>query len=82
MKGRTRGHSIRLTTNEWYKGAQLGDSYWLYAVWDALRKPDQEPLRIQNPVKHLDHTKKEVLAARYYDILAVGVERAAFPRGD
>jgi hypothetical protein len=31
VKGRTRGHPIRLTTNEWYKAARLGDSYWLYA---------------------------------------------------
>jgi hypothetical protein len=30
VKGRSRGFPIRLTTNEWYKAAQLGDSYWLY----------------------------------------------------
>jgi hypothetical protein len=29
VKGRTRGQAIRLTTNEWYKATQLGDSYWL-----------------------------------------------------
>lgn len=66
VKGRTRGFPIRLTTNEWYKAAQLGDTYWLYVVWDPLGKPDPEPLRIQNPVKHLDHAKREVVAARYY----------------
>jgi hypothetical protein len=81
VKGRTRGAPIRLTTNEWYKAAQLGDSYWLYVVWDPLGEPDPEPLRIQNPVKHLDHAKREVLAARYYDILAADVERAALPQG-
>jgi hypothetical protein len=70
VKGRTRGFPIRLTTNEWYKAAQLGDTYWLYVVWDPLGKPDPEPLRIQNPVKHLDHAKREVVAARYYDIPA------------
>jgi len=35
------------------------------------------PLRIQNPFKHLDHAKREVAAARYYDIPANAVEQAA-----
>jgi hypothetical protein len=75
VKGRTRGHSIRLTTNEWYKAAQLGDSYWLYVVWDPLANPDPEPLKICNPVKHLDHAKREVV--RYFDIPAEAIESAA-----
>ncbi len=77
VKGRRRGQNIRLTTNEWYKAVQLGDSYWLYVVWDPLGKPDAEPLRIQNPAKHLDHAKKEVVAARFFDIPAAAVEAAA-----
>jgi superfamily II DNA or RNA helicase len=77
VKGRTRGQAIRLTTNEWYKATQLGDTYWLYVVWDPLDNPSPEPLRIQNPVKHLDHAKREVVAARYYDIPAEAVEQAA-----
>ncbi len=77
VKGRTRGFPIRLTTNEWYKAAQLGDSYWLYVVWDPLNNPNPEPVRIQNPVKHLDHAKREVVAARYFDIPATAVEQAA-----
>lgn len=77
VKGRTRGQPIRLTTNEWYKAAQLGDTYWLYVVWDLLDNPSSEPLRIQNPVKHLDHAKREVVAARYFDIPAEAVEQAA-----
>ncbi|MBI3041576.1 MAG: DUF3883 domain-containing protein [Betaproteobacteria bacterium] len=68
---------IRLTTNEWYKAAQLGDTYWLYVVWDPLGKPDREPVRIRNPVKHLDHAKREVVAARYFDIPADAIESAA-----
>ena len=36
-----------------------------------------EPLRIQNPGKHLDHAKREVVAARYYDVLAEAIEEAA-----
>jgi hypothetical protein len=81
VKGRTRGHSIRLTTNEWYKATQLGDSYWLYVVWDPLGTPDAEPLVIRNPVKHLDHAKREVMATRYYDIPADAVESAAIKWG-
>jgi superfamily II DNA or RNA helicase len=77
VKGRKLGQTIRLTTNEWYKAVQLGDSYWLYVVWNPLNKPDAEPLRIQNPAKHLDHAKKEVVAARYFDIPAEAIEAAA-----
>ena len=77
-KGRTRGHPIRLTTNEWYKAAQLGDSYWLYVVWDPLGTPDPLPLIIRNPVKHLDHAKREVIAARHYDIPRKAIEAAAW----
>ncbi|MCK4340138.1 MAG: DUF3883 domain-containing protein [Phycisphaerae bacterium] len=81
VKGRKRGQPIRLTTNEWYKATQLGDSYWLYVVWDPLDGPSPEPLRIRNPAKHLDHAKKEVVAARYYDISAQAVEQAASHQG-
>jgi hypothetical protein len=77
VKGRTRGNAIRLTTNEWYKAAQLGDSYWLYVVWDPLGTHDPEPLRIRNPVKHLDHVKREVITARQFDIPAQAIEQAA-----
>jgi len=77
VKGRKRGATIRLTTNEWYKAVQLGDSFWLYVVWDPLGKPDAEPLRIQNPAKHLDHAKKEIVAARFFDIPAAAIEQAA-----
>jgi len=77
VKGRQRGQPIRLTTNEWYKATQLGDSYWLYVVWNPLDNPHPEPLRIQNPAKHLDHAKREVIAARYYDIPADAIQDAA-----
>jgi len=71
----SREESIRMTTNEWYKAAQLGDSYWLYPVWDPLANPYPEPLKICNPVKHLDHAKREVV--RYVDIPADAIESAA-----
>jgi hypothetical protein len=41
-----------------------------------LNDPDREPVRIQNPVKPLDHAKKEVVAARYFDIPAEAIEAA------
>jgi hypothetical protein len=82
VKGRTRGQAIRLTTNEWYKATQLGDSYWLYVVWDPLGTPNPEPQRIRNPAKYLDHVKREVVAARYYDIAAEAIEQAARAMGE
>jgi superfamily II DNA or RNA helicase len=77
VKGRRRGQPVRLTTNEWYKATQLAESYWLYVVWSPLDNPDPEPMRIQNPAKHLDNAKREVIAARYYDIPADAIENAA-----
>jgi hypothetical protein len=77
VKGRTRGHPVRLTTNEWYKATQLGDSYWLYVVWEPLGNPDSTPVVIRNPVKHLDHAKRDVIAARHFDIPAEAIQAAA-----
>ena len=77
VKGRRAGRPVRLTTNEWYKAQQLGDTYWLYVVWDPLDNPDAVPVMVQNPAKHLDYAKKEVVAARHYDVPAKAVERAA-----
>jgi len=79
VKGRGRGKHIRLTTNEWYKAVQLVDTYWLYVVWNPLDKPDAEPLRLQNPAMHLDHAKKEIVAARYFDVPAKAIEQAGMP---
>lgn len=81
VKGRRGGQPIRLTTNEWYKAMQLGDSYWLYVAWNPLDKPEPHPLRIQNPAKHLDHAKREVVAARYFDIPAQAILDAAKAHG-
>ena len=77
VKGRRAGRPVRLTTNEWYKAQQLGGTYWLYVVWDPLENPDAVPVMVRNPAKHLDYAKKEVAAARYYDLPANAVEQAA-----
>jgi hypothetical protein len=73
VKGRIRGQAIRLTTNEWYKAVQLGDTYWLYVVWDPLGQ-NPEMIRIQNPAAKLDHVKREIVAARFYDIPAEAID--------
>ena len=77
VKGRKRSQPVRLTTNEWYKAQQLADTYWLYVVWEPLDSPDFVPLMIRNPARHLDYAKKEVVAARYYDLPADALEHVA-----
>ncbi|MYC94581.1 MAG: DUF3883 domain-containing protein [Caldilineaceae bacterium SB0661_bin_32] len=77
VKGRKQGQPIRLTKNEWYTAQQLGDTYWLYVVWDPLDNPDATPIMIRNPARCLDYAKKEVVVARYYDVPANAVEQAA-----
>ena len=81
VKGRKRGQPIRLTINEWYKATQLGDSYWLYVAWDPLENPDAEPIRIKNPAKKLDHAKREIIAARFFEIPAEAVMQTARVHG-
>jgi len=76
VKGRLRGQPVRLTTNEWYKAQQLAETYWLYVVWNPLDELT-ELVRIQNPVAKLDHAKREIVAARFYEIPADAVQQAA-----
>ena len=76
VKGRKKGQPIRLTTNEWYKAQQLGDSFWLYVVWNPLQNPDPVPIMIQNPAKVLEHAAKPVVSARFWDIPAEAVMKA------
>ena len=75
VKGRLRGQPVRLTTNEWYKAAQLAETYWLYVVWDPLGD-SPELVRIHNPVAKLDHAKREIVAARFYEIPAEAIYAA------
>ena len=75
VKGRKKGQPIRLTTNEWYKAQQLGDSYWLYVVWDPLNDPDPLPVVIQNPAKCLEHAAKPVVSARFYDVPSAAIKQ-------
>jgi SNF2 family DNA or RNA helicase len=72
VKGRLRGQPIRLTTNEWYKAQQLAETYWLYVVWDPLGD-SPELVCIQNPAARLGHAKREIVAARFFEISADAV---------
>jgi superfamily II DNA or RNA helicase len=75
VKGRLRGQPVRLTTNEWYKAQQLAETYWLYVVWNPLGD-SPELVRIHNPVAKLDHAKREIVAARFYEIPAEAIQAA------
>jgi superfamily II DNA or RNA helicase len=76
VKGRMRGQPVRLTINEWYKAQQLAETYWLYVVWDPL-EDSPELVRIHDPAAKLDHAKREIVAARFYEIPAEAVMSAA-----
>ncbi len=74
VKGRLRGQPVRLTVNEWYKAQQLAETYWLYVVWDPLGD-SPELVRIHDPAAKLDHAKREIVAARFYEIPADAIEQ-------
>jgi len=76
VKGRLRGQPVRLTTNEWFKAQQLAETYWLYVVWDPLGD-SPELVRVHNPAATLDHAKRQIAAARFYEISADAVQQAA-----
>jgi hypothetical protein len=67
-----------LITNEWYKATQLGDSYWLDVAWDPLENLDAELIRIQNPAQKMDHVKREIVAARFFEIPSGAEDKAEY----
>jgi hypothetical protein len=73
VKGRQRGHAVRLTTNEWHKAQQLADTDWLYVVWDG---ESPELVRTQNPAVRIDHAKCEIVAARFCEVPAEAISMA------
>ncbi|RMH08644.1 MAG: DUF3883 domain-containing protein [Nitrospirae bacterium] len=80
VKGRIRGQPVRLTTNEWYKAQQLADTYWIYVGWELLGE-NPEIVKIQNPACTLDHAKREIVAARFFEIPAEAVGVASRQAG-
>jgi len=65
-----------MTTNEWYKAQQLAETYWLYVVWDPLGDA-REVVSVLNPAVRLDHAKREIVAARFYEIPSEAVMATA-----
>jgi superfamily II DNA or RNA helicase len=80
VKGRKRGTPVPLTENEWRKARQLGDTYWLYVVWNP-RGPDRELVCIRNPAARLERWAREVRTVSRYEIPAHAIERASREAG-
>lgn len=80
VKGRMRGQPVCLTTNEWYKAQQLAETYWLDVVWNPPGKTP-ELVRIQNPAVRLGHAKREIVAARFFEIPAEAVMAVGCDQG-
>jgi hypothetical protein len=76
VKGRAGGQPVRLTVNEWLKARQLGETYWLYVVWDPV-EPGAEPVCVPDPAHTLEHAAREVRVLSGYEVPAEAVERAA-----
>jgi len=76
VKGRRRGQPVRLTINEWLKARQLGESYWLYVVWDPTT-PDHELVPVPNPGHRLEQVAREVRSVSHIEITAAGISGAA-----
>jgi SNF2 family DNA or RNA helicase len=72
VKGRARGQPVRLTTNEWLKARQLGETYWLYVVWDPLESGG-EPMCVQDPAHRLEYAAREVQVVAGYEIPAEAI---------
>lgn len=51
VKARAAEGTVALTTNEWYQASQMGDSYYLYVVWNA--KMGDKPIVVKNPAANL-----------------------------
>jgi len=67
VKGRRKGENVRLTVNEWLKGKQLKDTYWLYVVWNPT-EANYEIITIPDPANKLEYAAKEIRAISHYEI--------------
>jgi hypothetical protein len=76
VKGRRRDQPVRLTVNEWLKARQLGESYWLYVVWDASG-PAPELARVQNAGHCLEHLAREVRSVSQIELSAESIANMA-----
>ena len=72
VKGYTYGNPIQLEHSEWTKAQQLGDTYWLYVVWNPL-EPDYRLVKIQNPFREFEHAVRSREVIRRYEIPAKAI---------
>jgi hypothetical protein len=78
VKGWANFHAgIALSTNEWRRAQQLGDTYWLYVVW-GCKTAEPTLFRIQNPARVLAGSAKEYKEITRYLIPAGAIEQNAF----
>ena len=52
VKGRAGQSAVQMEANEWKQACNLGDSYWLYVVFDCAT-PSPELVRVRNPFHRL-----------------------------
>ena len=71
-----RGRQLRLTTNDWYRAQQLGNTSCVYVLCCSIANLETFPLMIQGPAKHLDYSYKGVGAAHYNTGPPGTIERA------
>jgi superfamily II DNA or RNA helicase len=73
VKGRAATGSVELSANEWLKAEQLGESFWLYIVTDALSTP--AIYLVQDPTRRLPG--EEVVPQVRYRVTKQGWHRVA-----
>ncbi|OKH17699.1 hypothetical protein NIES208_08580 (plasmid) [[Limnothrix rosea] IAM M-220] len=77
VKGRTgTQQNVSLTSNEWRKAQQLGDSYWLYVVW-GCKTDHPQLLMIQDPARNLAGDVQELKQVTRYMINAEAIAKRA-----
>lgn len=74
VKGRRKAQNVRLTVNEWLKGKQLKDTYWLYVIWNPTES-EHELIPIQDPANKLEYAAREIRAISHYEIDGKEIER-------
>ena len=73
VKGRAGRNSIHMEPNEWKQACQLGDRYWLYAVFDCAT-PAPTLVRVRNPfdkllAKHRASSMFTIAAAALLEVM-------------
>jgi hypothetical protein len=64
VKGRAETGDVEVTANEWAKACNMGEKYWLYAVYDC-GTPNPRLIRVQDPfARLLARAKGSVLIGR------------------